>query len=93
MVVAKALTAKPQILIFDEPTQGIDVGAKAEIYELIHEMAKEGAAVIVISSEMEEAIGMANRMIVMREGHITGELLGEEMTSGNTLNLMYRSVK
>lgn len=93
VVVAKALTAKPQILIFDEPTQGIDVGAKAEIYELIHEMAKEGAAVIVISSEMEEAIGMANRMIVMREGHITGELLGEEMTSGNTLNLMYRSVK
>lgn len=91
VVVAKALTAKPKILIFDEPTQGIDVGAKAEIYELLHEIAEQGTAVIVISSEMEEAIGLSNRMIVMREGRISGMLSGEEMTSENTIRLMYRS--
>lgn len=91
VVIAKALTSKPRILIFDEPTQGIDVGAKAEIYELIHKMASDGAAIIVISSEMEEAIGISNRIIVMREGRITGELSGSEMTSGNTIRLMYRS--
>ena len=91
VVVAKALTSKPRILIFDEPTQGIDVGAKAEIYELIHELAKSGTAVIVISSEMEEAIGISNRLLVMREGRISGMLEPEEMTSENTIRLMYRS--
>lgn len=91
VVVAKALTANPKILIFDEPTQGIDVGAKAEIYELIHEMAEQGTAVIVISSEMEEAIGISNRLLVMREGRISGLLSAEEMTSENTIRLMYRS--
>lgn len=91
VVVAKALTAKPKILIFDEPTQGIDVGAKAEIYELIHEMAEQGTAVIVISSEMEEAIGISNRLLVMREGRVSGMLSAEEMTSENTIRLMYGS--
>ena len=90
-MLAKALTAKPKILIFDEPTQGIDVGAKAEIYELIHEMAEQGTAVIVISSEMEEAIGISNRLLVMREGRVSGMLSAEEMTSENTIRLMYRS--
>ena len=92
VVVAKALTSNPKILIFDEPTQGIDVGAKAEIYELIHELAKNGTAVIVISSEMEEAIGIANRLLVMREGSVSGVLEPEEMNSENTIRLMYRSV-
>lgn len=91
VVVAKALTSKPRILIFDEPTQGIDVGAKAEIYDLIHKMAQDGATIIVISSEMDEAIGISNRLIVMREGRITGELRGEDMTNENTIRLMYRS--
>ena len=67
------------------------MGAKAEIYELIHELAKSGTAVIVISSEMEEAIGISNRLLVMREGRISGMLEPEEMTSENTIRLMYRS--
>lgn len=91
VVVAKAITANPKILIFDEPTQGIDVGAKAEIYELIHQMARSGTAVIVISSEMEEAIGVSNRLLVMREGRVSGMLYGHEMTNENTIALMYRS--
>lgn len=91
VVVAKALTAKPKILIFDEPTQGIDVGAKAEIYELIHQMALQGTAVIVISSEIDEAIGISDRLLVMREGRISGMLQRQEMTNENTIRLMYRS--
>lgn len=91
VVVAKALTSNPKVLIFDEPTQGIDVGAKAEIYDLIHELAKKGTAVIVISSEAEEAIGISNRLLVMREGRVSGMLEAEEMASENILNLMYRS--
>lgn len=92
VVVAKALTAKPKVLIFDEPTQGIDVGAKAEIYTLIHQLALQGTAVIVISSETEEAIGIANRLLVMREGRISGMLSEKaDMTSENIIALMYRS--
>ncbi|MDO4272356.1 MAG: sugar ABC transporter ATP-binding protein [Eubacteriales bacterium] len=91
VVVAKALTSNPKVLIFDEPTQGIDVGAKAEIYELIHDLAKKGTAVIVISSEAEEAIGISNRLLVMREGKVSGMLEAEDMVSQNILNLMYRS--
>ncbi len=92
VVVAKALTAKPKVLIFDEPTQGIDVGAKAEIYTLIHQLAGQGTAVIVISSETEEAIGIADRLLVMREGRISGMLTEEQdMTSENIIAFMYRS--
>lgn len=92
VVVAKALTSNPKVLIFDEPTQGIDVGAKAEIYTLIHQLASRGTAVIVISSETEEAIGIADRILVMREGKISGELAKEQdMTSENIIAYMYRS--
>jgi len=78
VLVARALLNDPEILIVDEPTRGIDVGAKAEIHSLLSELAGQGKAVIMISSEMPEIMGMADRMIVMHEGDVTGELKREE---------------
>jgi ribose transport system ATP-binding protein len=74
VVLAKWLTFNPRVLIFDEPTRGIDVGAKAEIYQLIRKLASEGVSVIVISSEMEEVLGISDRIAVMHEGRLTGIL-------------------
>jgi len=74
VALAKWLTFSPRVLIFDEPTRGIDVGAKAEIYQLIRKLAAEGASVIVISSEMEEVLGISDRIAVMHEGRLTGVL-------------------
>ena len=74
VVLAKWLKTQPQILIFDEPTRGIDVGAKAGIHDLIRKLAKEGVAVLMISSELPELIGMSDRILVMHEGHLAGEL-------------------
>ena len=78
VLVARALLNDPEILIVDEPTRGIDVGAKAEIHSLISELAGRGKAIIMISSEMPEIMGMADRIIVMHEGDVTGELKREE---------------
>lgn len=78
VVLAKWLLKECKIIIFDEPTRGIDVGAKFEIYKLMIEMAKEGVAIIMISSELPEILGMSDRIIVMHEGKITGNLLREE---------------
>ena len=74
VVLAKWLTFRPRVLIFDEPTRGIDVGAKSEIYELIRGLAAKGVSVIVISSEMEEVLGISDRIAVMHEGRLTGIL-------------------
>ncbi len=74
VVLAKWLTFAPRVLIFDEPTRGIDVGAKAEIYQLIRNLAAKGVSVIVISSEMEEVLGISDRIAVMHEGRLTGTL-------------------
>ena len=74
VVLARWLTFAPQVLIFDEPTRGIDVGAKAEIYQLIRNLAANGVSVIVISSEMEEVLGISDRIAVMHEGRLTGIL-------------------
>jgi ribose transport system ATP-binding protein len=74
VVLAKWLTFRPRVLIFDEPTRGIDVGAKTEIYELIRNLAAKGVSVIVISSEMEEVLGISDRIAVMHEGRLTGIL-------------------
>ena len=72
MVIAKWLNANCDVLILDEPTRGIDVGAKKEIYHIIGELAKNGKAIIMISSEMPELLGMCDRIIVMHNGRITG---------------------
>jgi ABC-type sugar transport system ATPase subunit len=79
VVVAKALATQPKILIMDEPTRGIDVGAKKEIYKIIHDLANEGVAIILVSSELPELINMSNRVVVLHEGRITGELSGSEI--------------
>jgi len=78
VVLAKWLLAKPSVLILDEPTRGIDVGAKFEVYQLIHELADKGAGVLVISSEIEELTGICDRILVMNRGEITGEFQREE---------------
>lgn len=80
VVLAKWMLTEPDILILDEPTRGIDVGAKYEIYGIINELAKEGKAVIVISSEMPELIGMCDRVYVINEGEIAGEIGKEELS-------------
>lgn len=81
VVLAKCMLSDPKVLIMDEPTRGIDVGAKAKIYSLMLDMAKQGIAIIMISSEMPELIGMSDRILVMAGGRITGELEGEEAKS------------
>lgn len=78
VVLAKTLAASPEILIFDEPTRGIDVGAKQEIYELMNELAAEGKAIVMISSDQEELLGMSDRIGVICEGTFIGELQREE---------------
>jgi len=80
VVLAKWLLTEPDIIIFDEPTRGIDVGAKRDIYLLIGELARQGKGIIVISSEMPEVMGISDRILVMCEGRITGELMRSEFT-------------
>ncbi|MGW6020389.1 sugar ABC transporter ATP-binding protein [Streptomyces sp. NPDC055099] len=74
VVIAKWLAARPRVLLFDEPTRGVDVGAKAAIHTLVRELAREGMAVLIVSSELPELIGMSDRVLVMAEGRVTGEL-------------------
>jgi len=87
VMIAKWLAINPKILILDEPTRGIDVGAKAEIHNLLRELAQNGIGIILISSEMPEIIGMCDRVLVMREGRITGELSGHQITEENIMQL------
>jgi ribose transport system ATP-binding protein len=85
--IAKWLETKPTVLILDEPTRGVDVGAKREIYTLIHKLASEGMAFLVISSELPEIIGLCHRTMVMREGRIVGELTGDALTEDGAMQL------
>ena len=87
VVVAKALGSDFKLLILDEPTKGVDVGAKAAIYEIMGELAQAGYAIMMISSEMPEILGMADRIIVMCEGRVTGELSREDATQEKILEL------
>ena len=80
VLLAKWMFANPDILILDEPTRGIDVGAKYEIYCIINQLVAEGKSVIMISSELPEILGMCDRIYVMNEGKMVGELSGEEAT-------------
>jgi len=87
VVLSKWLCSQTDILIFDEPTRGIDVGAKVEIYKLMNQLAAEGVAIILISSELPEILGMSERILVMHQGSITGELSAEEATPEKILQL------
>lgn len=85
VVLAKWLSVSPSILLLDEPTQGIDVGTKAEIYHLIDQLSREGIGVIVVSSDLIEIINLSNRIMVMKDGHITGELSGRNITEDKVM--------
>lgn len=87
VVVAKVLAAENDILIFDEPTRGIDVGAKQEIYRLMNSLVEEGKSILMISSEMEELLGMSDRIMVLYEGHVSGELSKDEFSQDTILEL------
>jgi ribose transport system ATP-binding protein/inositol transport system ATP-binding protein len=81
VVVAKWIMANPKLLILDEPTRGVDVGAKSEIHSLMCQFAAEGLAIIMISSELPEVMGMSDRVIVYHEGSISGEFKREEIVN------------
>lgn len=87
VVVGKWLARNSRVIIFDEPTRGIDVGAKVEIYNLMNELKKQGIAVMFVSSEMPEVMGVADRIIVMCDGRITGEVMARETTQNEILTL------
>lgn len=87
VVLSKWLYTQAEILILDEPTRGIDVGAKYEIYQLINQLVDEGKSVIMISSEMPEVISMSDRLLVVHEGRLKGELTGSDMTAENVMKL------
>jgi ribose transport system ATP-binding protein len=87
VVLAKWLSMKPRVVIFDEPTRGIDVGSKSEIYRLMRGLADSGVAVLMISSDMEEVIGVSDRIVVMREGRIGGFLERSEFSEENVMRL------
>lgn len=87
VVLGKWLGMKPKILLLDEPTRGIDVGAKQEIYKLMEKLASEGVAILYASSEMEEILGMADRALVMHEGRLTGELSRSEISEESVMQL------
>ncbi len=83
LLLARWLAIKPRVLMLDEPTRGVDIGAKSEIYRIISELAAQGVAILMVSSELPEIVGMSDRVLVMREGQLVGELdgsLGKEIT-------------
>ncbi|KAA5831269.1 sugar ABC transporter ATP-binding protein [Saccharopolyspora hirsuta] len=87
IVIGKWLLAEPRVLILDEPTRGIDVGARAEIYELINELARAGTTVLVVSSDLPELLGLSDRVLVLADGRLRGELNGAEATQERVLAL------
>lgn len=89
VVLAKALHSNPRILLLDEPTKGIDVGSKQEIYEIMNELLAEGISIIMVSSELPELLGMCDRFVVMRSGRVVGEMRKEEATQERIMNLCF----
>jgi putative multiple sugar transport system ATP-binding protein len=91
VVLSKWLFSGPEVLILDEPTRGIDVGAKYEIYGIINKLAEEGKAVIVISSEMPELLGISDRIYVLNEGRIVGEMPAKEASQEKIMRAIMKS--
>jgi len=87
VVLGKWIATQPKILIFDEPTRGIDVGAKVEIYKLMNQLARQGVAILMVSSELPEVLGMSDRILVMREGRVAGILTRAEATQEKVMEL------
>ena len=93
VVVAKALSQEMKVVIMDEPTKGVDVGAKAEIYQIMGNLAKQGYGIVLISSEMPEILGMSDRIVIMCNGKVTGELNKDEATQEGILELAMEKSK
>ena len=91
VVIAKWLATDPRLLIIDEPTRGIDVGTKAEVHRLLSELAGQGLAILMISSELPEVLGMADRVLVVCEGRITADIARDEATPENVMAAATRS--
>jgi ABC-type sugar transport system ATPase subunit len=87
VVLAKWLQTKPAVMILDEPTRGIDVGAKFEIYRLMRQLTEQGVAILMISSELPEVLGMSDRILVMHQGAIVGEIPRVEATEERVIEL------
>ena len=81
----KWLTADPEILFIDEPTKGVDVGTKADFYQIMNDLTKRGVSIVMVSSDMPELISMSDRCIVISEGKITAELTGDEINENNVM--------
>ncbi|MFC0226127.1 xylose ABC transporter ATP-binding protein [Serratia aquatilis] len=92
-ILAKCLLLKPKILILDEPTRGIDIGAKQEIYKLINQLVQQGIAVIVVSSELPEVLGLSDRVLVMHQGQIKADLVNRDLTQEQVMETALRSEK
>ena len=90
VVLSKWLFTQPDVLILDEPTRGIDVGAKYEIYNLMNQLANDGRGVVMISSEMPELLGMCDRIYIMNEGALVGELSAEEASQERIMSFIVR---
>ena len=91
VVLSKWIYSDPEVLILDEPTRGIDVGAKYEIYTIINQLASEGKGVLIISSELPELLGMCDRIYVMSEGKLTGEVSREDASQEQLMKYMTKS--
>jgi ribose transport system ATP-binding protein/rhamnose transport system ATP-binding protein len=87
VMIAKWLAMKPKLLIVDEPTRGVDVGARAEIYRLLRALAAEGVALVIVSSDLPEVLALADRVVVMADGRLAGEIPGTEATEEDILRL------
>ena len=90
-ILARCLLLNPRILILDEPTRGIDIGAKYEIYKLINQLVQQGIAVIVISSELPEVLGLSDRVLVMHEGKLKANLINQNLTQEQVMEAALRS--
>ena len=88
VAIAKMLSINPKLIILDEPTRGVDVGAKCEIHRILRALAAQGVGIVVISSELPELIGLCDRVAVVREGRISGEVSGAQMTEENIMQLV-----
>jgi inositol transport system ATP-binding protein len=93
VTLARWLALRPKVLIVDEPTRGIDIGAKVEVHNLLFEMARSGIAVVAISSELPEVLAISDRIITMREGRVSGEIKGEDATEEVLMSMMTLSAK
>jgi ABC-type sugar transport system ATPase subunit len=91
LLLARLLMVKPEIVILNDPTRGVDVGSKQEIYQIVFELARQGVSVLMTSSEIPEVVNMADRVIVMSKGRMIAELEDEQVTVDNVLSLATRA--